>query len=770
MTDTRPFSLTITRLVAFTLVASFVLVIGAVRPTVVHAAAPTSFTATFSDSDSNGTIDRMIVVVNNGALDACVVNSTEIGTDWTYNGQAGYGGTLASATCDLPSATITFVITGASVLTGGNPVPTLAYDNDDADGSISNVDGDLGTVGAVTTVDGAKPVIISAVTGDNDSNGTVDRLVLTFSESVDVTDGGTDNDITLVASSGTATITAAVYSATNTTTLTYTITTSVSSNTALTITPTYATAGAGSIVDRSPGANEMLNGETVVGTDGAKPAVLTATFYDATSNDGKLDKVIVIWSENISAVANGAADWAISSAANFSTIVEGTVFCNSGAAAANACNYNFTTATAKTSVGDLSLAYTAGTSVTDGTNVASSKTITSASTPAFTDAAAPVVVSSTPASNAAGVLRTSTISLVFSEIVASLTHSISGATLTNGSLSTETVALTGTKIAGSNTFTILTAPDAAANAFNRFVETGTTALAFTVASASSTSSTTSTALTYGIVVSAPEATAAYEAGDEIVIVWSTASGTGTPGAVNLDYSTDGGITYTAIVSGTTNDGSYSWTAPDIDAASVTIRAQGTDLITVLATDTSDAFSIGHTDVDEDASEDTEDDSSDDAAEDTDTSADSTTLLPTGTFMKGESWTTVYYVEGTTRRPFLDAQTFFTYADNFDSVIDTSDDYLANYTIGAPMLPEAGSVLIKIVSVNNVYALGEDGELRWISSESVASDIYGSNWADYVIDVPVTAWSQFTFGADIDSSSDISLDGTEMQTRDALNSK
>ena len=56
--------------------------------------------------------------------------------------------------------------------------------------------------------DEAKPVIVSAVTGDANSDGTVDRLTLTFSESVDIADGGTDNDITLAASTGSASITA----------------------------------------------------------------------------------------------------------------------------------------------------------------------------------------------------------------------------------------------------------------------------------------------------------------------------------------------------------------------------------------------------------------------------------------------------------------------------------------------------------------------------------------------------------------------------------
>lgn len=312
------------------------------------------------------------------------------------------------------------------------------------------------------------------------------------------------------------------------------------------------------------------------------------------------------------------------------------------------------------------------------------------------------------------------------------------------------------------TYTILTTTSADAS-----IDTDTAVAADTMfsASGSSNAQATSTPLTYDIAFSAPAAAAAYSADDSIVITWSTAGGTGTVAAVNLDYSTDGGSTFTSIVTATANDGSYTWTAPDISAQSVTIRGQATDLLTVLDTATSNAFSIG---TEATTTEDTSTTTT--TTTTTDTSSTSTTLLPTGTFMKGTSWTTVYYVEGTTRRPFLDSQTFFTYADNFDSIIETSDDYLANYTIGAPMVAKAGSVLVKIQSVDKVYALTDDSTLRWITSESLASSLYGSNWADYVIDVPVTAWGHFTIGDDITSVNDITVDRSMMETRTALNSK
>lgn len=281
--------------------------------------------------------------------------------------------------------------------------------------------------------------------------------------------------------------------------------------------------------------------------------------------------------------------------------------------------------------------------------------------------------------------------------------------------------------------------------------------------ANSGTSTVSTPVTYDILVLSPVAAAAFGNNDEITITWTTANGTGSVGAVNLDYSVDGGTNWTEIVSGTSNDGSYTWMAPEVNAQNVLIRAEATDLVSVLDSDTSDAFSIGT----EDSSEViTDPETTDDAT--TDDSSDET-LLPEGTFMKGESWSTVYMIGADgTRRPFLDSQTFFTYADNFDGVVDVSDDYLSNFTIGSPMLPKAGVVLVKVQSVDKVYALTDEVTLQWINAEDVAVEIYGSNWADYVIDIPVTAWGHFTEGKHIDGPEDLEVDLDAMKTRDSLN--
>jgi subtilisin family serine protease len=143
----------------------------------------------------------------------------------------------------------------------------------------------------------------------------------------------------------------------------------------------------------------------------------------------------------------------------------------------------------------------------------------------------------------------------------------------------------------------------------------------------------------------------------------------------------------------------------------------------------------------------------------------------GEYIRSPSFSTVYFVttEGT-RRPFLDVTTFRTHA-TFDQVKVVTDATLPLLTLGAPMLPKPGVVLVKIQSDPSTYWVGEpagDGKpiLRLIPSESEAIRLFGALWADYVVDVPVTAWRWYAAGPDVGSQEILPTDG--LKTRDSLN--
>lgn len=152
--------------------------------------------------------------------------------------------------------------------------------------------------------DGTPATILSTTTGDTNSDGTVDEITISFSEAVDLT-GGSENDWSLAASSGTATIDVGSYSVTAQLTITYPITVTDTENTALTIQPSYVLAGTGVIDDQLN--NELFDTQTVAVPatgviDGAPPAIISATTVDGEAGspdgpDGQIDGMTIILSE-----------------------------------------------------------------------------------------------------------------------------------------------------------------------------------------------------------------------------------------------------------------------------------------------------------------------------------------------------------------------------------------------------------------------------------------------------------------------------------------
>ncbi|KKW28535.1 MAG: hypothetical protein UY72_C0069G0009 [Candidatus Uhrbacteria bacterium GW2011_GWD2_52_7] len=390
-----------------------------------YAVAPTMLsgaTNTFvEDATGDGTVDKITITFS------AAVNINDSALD-------GFPNLALSNSCTIPTgdyssaSTTTLVITGLTGCTAGNTAltPTVTYTalgNCVGDGTICDQATDLDEManGAnVTSSDKAKPAILTATTGDNNSDGTVDRLVLTFSESVNITTGGADNDFTLVASSGTATLVAAGYASPDTT-MTYTITASATGNTSLTVAPTYVVAGAGSIIDVN--SNEMNNGETVAGTDGAKPAVLTAATRDNTA-DGSIDQLVLTFSESV-VITDGGTD-------NDFTLVasSGTATITAAAYGATASTLTYTITTSVTGDTSLTVTPTYATAGAGSITDASLTEMNNGETVAGTDGAKPVFMSASPASGTAA-SRSSSLTMTMSETVASATATTnSGVTLT----------------------------------------------------------------------------------------------------------------------------------------------------------------------------------------------------------------------------------------------------------------------------------------------------------------------------------------------------
>ncbi|MCP4151700.1 MAG: hypothetical protein GY757_28410 [bacterium] len=96
-----------------------------------------------------------------------------------------------------------------------------------------------------------------------------------------------------------------------------------------------------------------------------------------------------------------------------------------------------------------------------------------------------------------------------------------------------------------------------------------------------------TATSPTITVTSPNGGESWTVAESRTITWSS---TGTVGNVEIDYSTNNGSGWSSVSSSTANDGSYSWTVPDVSSSQCLVRVRETDNS---PSDTSNAvFTIG----------------------------------------------------------------------------------------------------------------------------------------------------------------------------------
>ncbi len=94
-----------------------------------------------------------------------------------------------------------------------------------------------------------------------------------------------------------------------------------------------------------------------------------------------------------------------------------------------------------------------------------------------------------------------------------------------------------------------------------------------------------------ITITSPIAGDSWQAGTYHNITWTTTAGDGTITGVDLEYSSDGGSTWSTIVTGTADDGIYSWLVPNDPSTNCYIRATVHDDTPLSGTNTSGQFTI-----------------------------------------------------------------------------------------------------------------------------------------------------------------------------------
>ncbi|MFO8109963.1 MAG: S8 family serine peptidase [Thermoplasmata archaeon] len=92
-------------------------------------------------------------------------------------------------------------------------------------------------------------------------------------------------------------------------------------------------------------------------------------------------------------------------------------------------------------------------------------------------------------------------------------------------------------------------------------------------------------------ITSPSAGDVWEHGDEVDIIWTTTAGADPIDFVDLRYSLDNGESWEFIAEGLPNDGSLTWTVPNVNSAESLIQARVMDNAGRYDIDTSDMFEI-----------------------------------------------------------------------------------------------------------------------------------------------------------------------------------
>ncbi|MBD3251560.1 hypothetical protein GF380_03870 [Candidatus Uhrbacteria bacterium] len=132
-------------------------------------------------------------------------------------------------------------------------------------------------------------------------------------------------------------------------------------------------------------------------------------------------------------------------------------------------------------------------------------------------------------------------------------------------------------------------------------------------------------------------------------------------------------------------------------------------------------------------------------------AQAATLSP-GDLIKASGPAVYYYAADGKRYVFPNEKTYFSWYSDFSSVMTITDAELAAIMIGGNVTIRPGTKLVKITTDPKTYAVSTRcGMLHWIETETIAQDLYGSDWNQRIVDVPDAFFVDYTVGASLSTS-------------------
>ncbi|HEX2784578.1 MAG TPA: hypothetical protein VHN36_13415, partial [Ilumatobacteraceae bacterium] len=247
------------------------------------------------DTNGNGRVDRVLVTFSKALATYTAGNAP-----WTL-ANVPSGGTLSSVSVSGNVATLSLNEGGGAADTAvGSFTISLAANS----AGIRDAAGQTASFSATAPIDAASPALITKQFFDTDANGKVDKVTLVFSENLAAyTAATTPWTLTNVPSGGTL---ASVAVATTTATLTITEGAGAADTSPGSFTVALAS-NAGGVRD-SAGNLSSFAGTTPA--DKATPARIAMVMNDVNAN-GKIDQVVVTFSEPLAAYTAGTTPWTL---------------------------------------------------------------------------------------------------------------------------------------------------------------------------------------------------------------------------------------------------------------------------------------------------------------------------------------------------------------------------------------------------------------------------------------------------------------------------
>lgn len=116
----------------------------------------------------------------------------------------------------------------------------------------------------------------------------------------------------------------------------------------------------------------------------------------------------------------------------------------------------------------------------------------------------------------------------------------------------------------------------------------------------------------------------------------------------------------------------------------------------------------------------------------------------------------FYGSDGKRHAFPNEKVYFSWYDDFASVVTVSKSSMSSLSLGKNVTYHPGKKMVKFESVPTVYAVSRKGTLRAIASETVATELYGSDWHQKIDDISDAFFGNYTFGEKILSASDYNV--------------